>query len=95
MPTPLPDVVTLVRRGQLYAQRGDFVRALEAFTGAIDLTPLDAELYYQRGNAYAAAGQFELAIEDYTEVVALKPDYAAAFHNRGLVTAIAANWMRR
>ena len=64
-----PDLATLVHRGQTYARRLDFDRALEAFTGAIDLDPVDPDLYYQRGNAHAAAGQTDLATEDFTTAI--------------------------
>src|SRR4029077_10116690 len=80
--SPPPDIPTLLHRGHAYARRGEYVRAAEAFTGAIDLDPSDADLYFHRGNSLAAAGQYANAVADFTEAINLRPDYAAAYHNR-------------
>src|SRR5690242_19373951 len=79
---PQPDVSILVRRGHAYARRGEYLRAAEAFTGAIDLDPTDADLYFHRGNSLAAAGRHAEAVASFSEALALRPDYAAAYHNR-------------
>jgi tetratricopeptide (TPR) repeat protein len=76
------EVQNLVRRGHTYSRRGEYARAIEAFNGAIDIDPSDAELYYHRGNAMAAAGRYADAIADFTQAVEIRPDYAEAYHNR-------------
>ena len=48
--TPTDQAEELFRRGQTYARRDEYARAVEAFTGAIDLTPGDAALYFARGD---------------------------------------------
>ena len=50
---PGPDVHTLVRRGHAYARRGEYLKAAEAFSGAIDIDPADADLFFHRGNSLA------------------------------------------
>src|SRR5436190_18488641 len=79
---PAPDGPTLARCAHAYSRRGEYGRAVATFTGAIDLDPTDAELYFHRGNAHAAAGEYAEAVDDFTRAIALRPDYSAAFHNR-------------
>ena len=43
-PVNFPELLNLVRRGHAYARRGEYGRAVEAFSGAIDLDPTDGEL---------------------------------------------------
>jgi len=59
-----PDVPSLVRLGHAYSRRGEYLRAAEAFAGAIDLDPTDADLLFFRANAYAAAGKYDKAVAD-------------------------------
>ena len=38
-----PDLAQLTQRGHRYARRQEYAKAIEAFTGAIDLDPTDAD----------------------------------------------------
>ena len=77
----------LTHRGQAYARRGEYGKAVEAFTGAIDLSPDDADLYFHRGNASVALGRLDEAVADFTDAVNRKPDFVAAYHNRATAQA--------
>ena len=63
--------------------KGDYDRALQDYTKAIDLKPNDAEAYNNRGGAYYLKEEYESAIVDFTKAIQLKPDYAEAYNNRG------------
>ena len=70
-------------RGNAYAKKGDFDRAIIDYTKAIQLNPDSADAYYNRGNAYYNKGDFNRAIADYTKTIQLNPDYADDYNNRG------------
>ena len=58
----------LVQGNQLY-QRGDYAKAIKAYSACITSRPGVCETYFLRGNAKAASGDHEKAIEDYDEAV--------------------------
>ena len=70
------------RRGQAYVRRGEFGRAVAAFTQAIDRDPERVDYYFERGNCHAAAGDHSAAAADFSEVIRRQPDHAPAHHNR-------------
>jgi tetratricopeptide (TPR) repeat protein/predicted aspartyl protease len=69
----------LSRLGSALAARRDFGPALADLSKAIELSPNEAEFYYQRADAYRASGQVDLALADYDHVLMLKPDYLPAY----------------
>ncbi len=69
-------------RGLAYREEGDFGRAIEAFTKAIELNPNYAVAYNNRGLAYNNVGEFDRAITDYTKAIELKPDFVEAYNHR-------------
>ena len=71
-------------RGSTYGEKGDYNRAIEAFTKAIDLNPNYAMAYNNRGLTYGKTGDYDRAIEDYTKAIKLKPDFVEAYYNRGV-----------
>ena len=68
--------------GLAYRDEGDYDRAIESFTKAIELNPNYAEAYNNRGNAYRDNGNFDRAIADYTKAIELKPDFVEAYNHR-------------
>jgi tetratricopeptide (TPR) repeat protein len=73
------------KRGQAYAERGNYAPAAEDFGQAIRLNPKDAEALNNRCFIRAVLGQVMAALLDCDEAVRLSPDYADAFDSRGLV----------
>lgn len=61
----------------------DFQGAVDLFSKAIEINPLDAEPYANRGNALRSLKQLDAAVASYDQAIALKPDYAEAHSNRG------------
>ena len=69
-------------RGLIYGEKGDYDRAIEAFTKAVEVNPSYAVAYNNRGLAYNNIGEFDRAIADYTKAIELKPDFIEAYNHR-------------
>ena len=70
--------------GAAYGQKGDYDRAIEEYTKAIELNPDLAIAYINRGDAYQCRRLFDRAVADFTKAIELKPDFDAAYANRGV-----------
>jgi hypothetical protein len=79
------DPAAYYKRGQLYAQRGDFPRAIRDFNEAIRLNPKDVEAFNNRCWARAILGQLQQALKDCNEALLLRPGYPDAHDSRGFV----------
>ena len=71
-------------------QKGNYDKAIEYYSKAIESDPSNVMAYHNRGLAYFKTGNwmnmepFDKAISDYSKAIELKPDYADAYYNRGL-----------
>lgn len=72
-------------RGICYRLLGNFDKAIEDFTAAIEEDPRYAFPYYSRGWCYELTGRDDLALEDYNLGIDVDPDYPYIFLERGLV----------
>jgi tetratricopeptide (TPR) repeat protein len=82
-PSPLGTAQAYLQRGDSYADRHEYDRAIADYTQAIHLQPDYAEAYNNRGYAYYWQGQYPNAIADYDRAIALRPTYPYAYNNRG------------
>ena len=78
------------------AEVGDFARAIELYTRAIeggDLALADlADAFYNRANARSFSKAYGFAIADYGAAIVNKPEFPGAYYNRGF--AFEANGQR-
>ncbi|MDR1112987.1 MAG: tetratricopeptide repeat protein [Bacteroidales bacterium] len=74
----------LLIQGNAYYAKGDYDKAIEDYSKAIDLMPDDVEAYNYRGNAYALKCDYDKAIEDFSKAIELKPNDAEAYNYRGV-----------
>ena len=74
-------------RGNAYADKKDYDRAIQDYNEAIRLNQRNASALYNRGNAYANKQDYDRAIQDYNEAIRLNPNYANAFNSRGFAYA--------
>ncbi len=80
------DVAAYYKRGQLYAQHGDFHRAIKDFDQALRLNPKDAEALNNRCWARAVVGELQPALRDCNDALQIRPRYLDAFDSRGFVS---------
>jgi tetratricopeptide (TPR) repeat protein len=80
------DAATYYRRGQLFAQLGDFQRAIEDFDQTLRLNPKDAEALNNRCWARALVGELQSALRDCDQALQIRPRYVDALDSRGFVS---------
>ncbi len=75
-----PDNATApFNQGYIYLEyRQDYVKALEAFSSAIERLPNYQQAFFNRGLAHESLDQLEEALSDYDAALAIKPDYTEA-----------------
>ena len=66
-------------RGNAYATKGDYDRAIQDFDELIKLNPMHAKPFNNRGVAYSRKGEYDLAIGSLDEAIKLNPNYGGAF----------------
>jgi tetratricopeptide (TPR) repeat protein len=69
-------------RGDAYATKRDYDRAIQDYDISIKLNPTFSKPFNNRGVAYQKKGDYDRAIKDFDEAIKLSPDYARAFANR-------------
>jgi Caspase domain/Tetratricopeptide repeat len=79
------DAAAYYKRGQLYAQHGDFARAVKDFDEVIRLNPKDAETLNNRCWARAIIGELQPALKDCDAALEVRPRYLDALDSRGFV----------
>jgi tetratricopeptide (TPR) repeat protein len=67
------DYVTL---GLAYAEKGQYDRAIENFSKAVEIDSNNASVYSNRGDAYYYKGQYDHAISDCSRAIEINPKYA-------------------
>ena len=81
-------------RGVLYADMGDYPKAMENFDRAIKLNPNYSRGYYNRGKIYGLQGDHARAILEYSEAIKLNPKYSYAYNNRGRSYSLQGDYAR-
>lgn len=71
---------------------GNFDKAIDLFTEAIELNPSSALLFAKRGQAYLKKTRPNACIKDCTRALELNPDSAAAFKFRGRAYSLIGEW---
>ncbi len=79
------DANALYRRGQVYASKGAYSRAIKDFDDTIRLNPKDVEAFNNRCWARTVVGDLQSALKDCNEALRLRPNFVDALDSRGLV----------
>jgi tetratricopeptide (TPR) repeat protein len=69
--------------GQASFDKGEYDKALRAFSEAIHLNPASPNGYLGRGGTYLWKDEYDKALHDYSEVIRLKPTGADGYLGRG------------
>jgi tetratricopeptide (TPR) repeat protein len=60
-------------RGISFCEKGDFDRAINDYSAAIDRAPFQVQYYLNRAEAYREKKQYDLALQDYATAAAVEP----------------------
>jgi len=82
------------RLGRSLMESGQWDKALEEYTRAIDLHAEDPDLLYNRGHVQAHLGHWERARDDYDRFLAVNPDDGAVWLRRHLANAYLGEWAK-
>lgn len=82
----------LTIRGAAYSGLQEYDLALESYDRALELTPLDASIYFSQGDSLYDKGEFKASIERYNEALRIDPSFAEAYCNRGLAQQALEEW---
>ncbi len=76
--------IIYIERGGLRGKDGNYGAAIDDYTRALQLNPLNTRALNDRGDAYYMTGDFDRAIADFTKAIESDPSYSYAYTNRGL-----------
>ena len=85
-PDPNPER-TDYQVGVYFQSRGNYERAIAAFSTAIQRQPTLAAAYSARADSYAGLQQYDLAIVDYTQALVLHPQDSLIYVKRAFAFA--------
>jgi len=68
-------------------KEGQYEEAIEEYSKAIELEPMNTLAYEHRGVAKASLRQYEEAIKDYNIAIELEPKNKLAYEHRGIAKA--------
>ena len=77
-----PDAWAYLHRGNAYVYKGEYDKAIEDFTKAIEFDPTFTWAYHERGSAYDLKGEDSKAISDLNKAIEID-QYGDAFFARG------------
>ncbi len=88
------NVAAYIKQGEAYYSKGDYDRAITAFSKAIELDSNNTEVYKRRGISYHFNGNYASAIRDFNKAIKLKPKDADTYKFRGIVYHTKGNYCR-
>jgi tetratricopeptide (TPR) repeat protein len=82
-----------VRDGKVAFNKKDYQKAAAHYSRAIELSPYEANLYYDRGVALYKTGKAKEAIEDFDKVLVMDSRRGSAYVYRGLCREITGDYI--
>lgn len=80
-----PAAEMFVDEGNALFNSGDYERAAERYSRALEGEPTLVSAWYNRANAHTRAGNYDTALDDYNRAIELAPNDPDALNNRGML----------
>ncbi|MGC2422846.1 MAG: tetratricopeptide repeat protein [Nitrospirota bacterium] len=77
------DAGKLIQDGLQSYKQGDYQKAMDMFTQAVDADPKNAEAHFFKGNCLALLGKKQEAIAEYDKSIQLAPNVPQPYYNEG------------
>jgi tetratricopeptide (TPR) repeat protein len=77
------NAINYYKIGNEYYFQNDYIKAIEFYTKAIKLNPINASYYYNRSVCYSWLKEYEKAIEDQSKAIKFDSNNALYYNNRG------------
>ena len=74
-------VQDLNNKAKVYADKGDYTRAIERLKSSIDLEPSIFETHYNLAVVYTQAEDYVNAVEEYKKVISMKPNLPDSYYS--------------
>ncbi len=74
-------VQDLNNKAKAYADKGDYIQAIERLKSSIDLDPSIFETHYNLAIVYTQAEDYVNAVEEYKKVIEMKPNNADSYYS--------------
>ena len=73
-----------IKAGKIAIAKKEYIKAIDNYSKAIELSPFESSHYYYRGLAWYKKGNRKRAVEDFTKAVLLDSKSSSAYIYRGL-----------
>jgi tetratricopeptide (TPR) repeat protein len=64
-------------------QLGKYDESVQAYDKAIEISPKNADFWYDKGKSLSCQGNYEAAIKCYEEAIRLNPSFVDAWYQKG------------
>jgi tetratricopeptide (TPR) repeat protein len=71
----------LFNRGFAFDKLGEYDKAIQDYSKAIQIDPMNAFAYYNKGISLDRKGDYKLAIESFTSAIEIEPNKSDFYHN--------------
>ncbi len=79
------DAAFYFKMGVFYQRTGDPIEALDYYNKALQLDPVNAEIYNNRSLIYKELGKYDKAVTGFLKAIHFDPKYVKAYNNIGLL----------
>jgi tetratricopeptide (TPR) repeat protein len=76
--------IAAVERGYRWYQRGEYNKAIDTFSTALEANPTNKYALAGRGDSYAEIKEYEKAFADYDKGIESYPSWGALYYHRGV-----------
>ena len=63
---------------------GEYDKAIQDFSKAIELDPTNVSVYYSRGDCYKNIEEYDKAIQDFSKAIELDPTNASVYYSKAI-----------
>ena len=78
--------------GKIFQENNNHAKAIEAYTGIVEISESNTNAFYERGNSYLQSGRFDKAIKDFETAISQSSKFFLAYLRLGYAHYKAGNF---